>query len=360
MIIRDKRDTQSKVELYKSLFSGQKEVYGTYDHVSGQTRQVKEDVTDRVILNHLQGKKPYGVYLLTEDKTRAIVVDFDSDDANHPLDFVAAARHYGIPAYIERSKSKGYHAWIFFDANGVLAAKARRVVLHILNEIDKHDAEVFPKHDFIGSQGQVQYGNFINAPLFGRLVPEGRTVFLQPDDTLEPYRNQWEFLDSVERVSESMLDDVIETNDLDVRDPAAEPANKQDAQTTVSLGVFQASMGLPPCARHILANGVSHYQRVACFRMAVHLRKIGLPYDIVVAALARWAKKNQPPVGKGVITYNEIQSQVSSAFFKNYKGCGCEDPAIRPYCDPSCPIYASSTPTSDLTETDTRHLPQRK
>jgi len=62
-----------------------------------------------------------------------------------------------------------------------------------------------------------------------------------------------------------------------------------------------ARFGLPPCARKILAEGVSAYQRVSCFRLAVHLKRNGIPYDLVVAVLKAWAKKNRPADGKGVI-----------------------------------------------------------
>jgi len=330
MIIVDKRDKQAKVTLFRDFFSGLSRAYGTYDPVSGQSWQVKEEVTDKIILNHLQGKKPYGVYLLTEDKTRAVAADFDSDDANAPLDFVAAARHYGIPAYIERSKSKGYHVWIFFENDGVLAAKARLVVGHILTEIEMAETEVFPKQDAL-LPGMAQFGNFINAPLFGALVPKGRTVFVKPDETMKPYPNQWEFLDNIQRVPEALLDEIIEINEL-------ARTHIQKTTTTVSLGVFQESFILPPCARNMLANGVTSYQRVACFRLAVHLKKAGLPYELVVAALAEWAKKNKPTSGKSVITYREIKSQAASAFIGNYKGCGCDEPPIKQHCDPSCPI----------------------
>jgi hypothetical protein len=67
------------------------------------------------MLNHLLGRKPYGVYLLTDDVTRAIVADFDLEEPEPAAHFARQADHYGIQAYIERSKRKGWHAWIFAD-----------------------------------------------------------------------------------------------------------------------------------------------------------------------------------------------------------------------------------------------------
>ena len=170
------RKTAEKIAIFRHLFTGLPHTFGTYDPVTGRARQVKAPVTDRVLLDHLTGRQPYGVYLLIKDRTRAIAVDFDSENRLTVADFVGRANHYGISAYVERSKSKGYHAWIFFEEAGVLAKKARLVVHHLLCEINEPTAEIFPKQD--GLRVYAQFGNFINAPLFGALVKHGKTVFI--------------------------------------------------------------------------------------------------------------------------------------------------------------------------------------
>ena len=324
-----KRGNSEKVSLFKSFFTGLTKVYGSYDPISGKAFQVKKPVTDQVILSHLKGVQPFGVYLLVKDRTKAIAVDFDDEDGNPPLEFVSRAKHYRIPAYIERSKSKGFHAWIFFEEGGVKAQKARLVVKSILDELDYPDIEVFPKQDFLN--GDRSYGNFINAPLFGRLVLQGRTAFLDPDDYLRPYPDQWELLDRIERVSEDTLDDIIEINQL--RGHKVDYSTSPNGQKSNS-----AAFGLPPCAQKMLIDGVTSYQRVSCFRLAVHLKRIGFPFDIAVAALKVWALKNQPQDNKGVISEKEILMQTSSAFMKDYRGYGCEDTAIKPYCQKECPL----------------------
>ena len=100
----------------------------------------------------------------------------------------------------------------------------------------------------------------------------------------------------------------------------------------------QNSYSLPPCARIILKNGVSQYQRVSCFRLAVHLKMTGIPEDIAKVVLTVWASKNQPKHGKRTITETEIIEQVSYAYSKNYRGYGCGSEAIAPFCDPNCPV----------------------
>jgi len=333
--MKTKRTTQGKIALFKALFTGRCDVYGTYDIKTGNARQEKATVTDTVIHNHLGGRKPYGVYLLDEDKTKAIAVDFDSDDANPVLEFVKTAQHYGFAAYIERSKSKGYHVWVFFDCP-VLAWKARLVVSEILDEIGQPNTEIFPKQDAL-QEGQ--YGNFINAPLFGLLVPQGRTVFLNPDNGLKPLPNQWDVIENIVRVSEQALDMIIEVNDW-TKDRVATPA------PDTSPDSLSRTFGLPPCAKRMLEEGVKEYQRVACFRLAVAVHKAGVPLDAAMAALNVWALKNQPVNGKSIITRREIMDQAADAYRRPYRSCGCNHPAVRPYCDPACPLNKKADRTA--------------
>lgn len=323
------RSTADKIALFLSFFSGLKNVYGTYDPETGCSWQVKKPVTNDIILAHLQGKRPYGVYLLEQDRIKAIAVDFDDLDPLPVIKFINAAKHYQLPAYIETSKSKGFHVWIFFNTKGVKAYKARLVVKNILEEIEYPQTEIFPKQDFLA--GRASYGNFLNAPLFAGLVPLGRTVFIEPH-TLKPYPDQWAFLESVERVEEQALDEIIELNDLSGPQVQSKPISHDSANGGSNR------FSLPLCAQKMLQEGVSRYQRVSCFRLAVHLKRLGLPHDVAVAALKVWALKNQPKDGKQVITESEIIEQTSYAFNKDYRGYGCNSEAVAPFCMPNCPL----------------------
>lgn len=325
---KTERNTDEKITRFRSFFSGLSNVYGTYDLKTGRARQVKEPVTNEVLLAHLAGRQPYGVYLLVKDRTRAVAVDFDTKDRTAPSDFAARAKHYGLSAYIERSKSKGYHVWIFFDENGVQALKARMVVQHILEETEHPQTEIFPKQDKLG--GDMRYGNFINAPLFGPLVLQGKTAFVEPTAFI-PYPDQWSFLESVKNTREQALDDVIEMNDLTpikVKQPLAHSSKK----------VGEGAFGLPPCAIKMLRDGVSQFQRVGCFRLAVHFKRLGLPYDMAVAALKTWALKNRPFNGKEVIRESEILAQTSYAYDHTYSGYGCNSAAIAHFCETTCSV----------------------
>ena len=324
-------ETVQKIKLFREFFSGLTDAYGTRDPDTGRCWQVKEPVTDKTVLDHLKGLRPYGVYLLTGSHIRAIAADFDDPDPFPPVEFVNDANHYGLSAYIETSKRKGFHVWIFFDPNGVEASKARVIVRRILEEIDCPQTEIFPKQDC--PEGLESYGNFIFTPLFGRLVSKGKTVFIDPY-TLKPYKDQWEFLKTVKRAAEPLLDEIIELNALEVpRTHTPEPQRESTPETRFSL---------PPCARTMLKDGVSLYQRVSCFRLAVHLKRLGLPRDVAASALKAWAQKNRPSAGKRIITDGEILEQITYAFARNYRTYGCESEAVKPFCHPRCPVRRRS------------------
>ena len=278
-----------KIDLFLSLFAGLKNVYGTYDIRTGKVRQIKAVVDNDVIAAHLWSSRPYGVYLLVKDKTRAIVADFDTPDLTPVTKFSTQAQRLGIPVHIERSKSKGHHLWIFFD-HPVPAGKARLVVLYILNQIGWGATEVFPKRDRLDEK--VSYGNFIHAPLFALSAKNNRTVFVDPDIGYRPYRDQWQFLYHLKKSSESRLDDIIEKRGLRIAASRFSRTPRTDrAYPTASL---------PTCLQRMLSQGVSQYQRLACFRLAINLKRVGLPFDVAVGALNNWAKKIHP------LTINEL------------------------------------------------------
>ena len=65
--------TSEQVHLFRRIFVGRLDVYGTYDPASGRVWQVKEAVSDDVVRAHLDGRKPLGLYLLKDDTLWASV-----------------------------------------------------------------------------------------------------------------------------------------------------------------------------------------------------------------------------------------------------------------------------------------------
>ena len=325
MKISKKRRNEQKIQIFAGVFQGLRSAYGTYSPETGKHWQVKERVRKKTIYHHLKGIQPYGFYPLVGENTRVGVVDFDHHNPEPPVQYISRARHHGIKTYLERSKSKGFHVWMFFPKEGVSADKVRKVIQFLLDEIEQSEVEIFPKQDRMYSNNT--FGNFINAPLFGRFVAEGRTVFIKPEN-LKPCQDQWEVLESIQRISEHQLDAIIDINSLDRK--------KINIDSTSSGS--KTGYALPACIRRILEEGVMFDQRVACFRLAVHFRRIGLPYELTVAALSEWSKRNRPIEGKRIITEQEIEEQVLWAYKNNYTGYGCQEPVIRAFCDTMCPV----------------------
>jgi hypothetical protein len=307
---------------------GRLDVYGTYDPTSGRAWQVKEMVSDDVVMAHLNGRMPLGLYLLKEDTTWASAVDFDMNDGGVPVDFVRRMCEVGLPAYIERSKRKGFHVWLFGPEGGVNARVVRQVIGAVLTQMGKRDVEVFPKQDSINST--TFYGNFINLPLFGALVSCGRTVFVGED--LDPIPDQWAFLANIQRASAEALETARKQCGGQVVAPSvAVPITQRSTTAT------PATFALNRCAQRMLKEGVTTNQRSACFRLAAQLRKAGLPFEYAVIVLTEWAGRNRPNDGRGIISRGEVLRQTQSAYGpRAYLGCGCSDPSVAPFCDPSC------------------------
>ena len=138
-------------------------------------------------------------------------------------------------------------------------------------------------------------------------------------------------------MAEVRLNGVIISCKLKQRSPAEEgPKSASRSKPDGNTSPF----GLPACVRRILAEGVTSNQRVACFRVAVQLKRNGMPHDLTLVILKAWAQKNRPSNGKRIITDAEITRQAKCAFENTYRSFGCEDPAIAAYCDKDCPLYA--------------------
>ena len=347
----DPISNEEKLALLRARFAGQLDVYGTRDQRTGAVRQVKSPVTDAVLLDHIQGRRHFGTYLLVGNRTRALACDFDVDDIQPVCELLEVARHHALPFHVERSKSKGHHAWLFFPESGVPAAKARQVAIFLLAEIRQPQVEVFPKQDRLDCS--TRYGNFIFVPLFGALVPRGRTVFLDAEDLSQPYPDQWRFLRDAARIDEAGLDSVLARRALpspETRIRPAEPIPSPNVTPT---------RGLPLCAQRMLVEGVRSLQRVSCFRLAVHLKGTGLPMEHALAVLYEWARRIRPAEGKRIITPGEIQSQTRHAYDRPYRSYGCDDPAIQAFCVPGCPVR-NAAPCSTAYESQPTCASQRR
>jgi len=172
-------ETNETASALWTLFEGRRDCYG-----KGRGLCVKQPVSQELIARHLAGELAIGVYPLTPDGLcRWVCTDLDypgeGDLARQTRALVLAEsyRRLGCNPFIERSKSKGYHLWVFFR-EPVEAAWARRLAYRALADAGlPADTEVFPKQDRLDST--TLYGNYVNLPYFG-LNGDGRRVMIDP------------------------------------------------------------------------------------------------------------------------------------------------------------------------------------
>jgi len=193
---------------------------------------------DKIILEHLHGNTTRGIYpLLSDDKCWFVAIDFDAhednpDEATQAFEEVQrlyeVCQGHDLPVYVERSRSgEGFHLWLFFSAP-FPAWKPRLLVREgLLKEANINPKQgkfdrIFPSQDRHSGKG---FGNLIALPLQGDLVLQGKTAFLAPEDDHQPFEDQWEFLASIERVSEDKIDELMAAMDLKEK-KSAKPKSK--------------------------------------------------------------------------------------------------------------------------------------
>lgn len=235
---------QEKVALFRRLFRGRDDVYALRWQSSSSARsgyapacanewragvcekprvacrdcQHREllPLTDAAIYGHLAGDHTLGLYpLLENDHCHLLAVDFDEQDWREDVRaFLRSCLELAVPAALEISRSgEGAHVWVFF-AQAVPAREARQLgaalISHTCNasrqlRLSSYD-RLFPNQDTMPKGG---FGNLIALPLQKDPRQRGRSVFV--DDDLQPYPDQWAYLESLQRFSVTGLQTVIQT-----------------------------------------------------------------------------------------------------------------------------------------------------
>lgn len=220
--------TSEQIKLFRSLFSGRDDVYG----VMGQKGPlcIREPLTDELLVRHFSGGARIGQYALFKDSTiRWACIDIDEMVRDKAGRIVVGCIENNLFPYVERSRSKGYHIWLFFD-EPVKAQSVRRVLSKVLKDVGAEGCEVFPKQDSITSDNGV--GNFVFLPLQGNSVEEKMTVFL--DSQFNPYEDQWGHLSKFHRTkSENILSLAQEITD-EIKDEYQKPESPAEGSLDVA------------------------------------------------------------------------------------------------------------------------------
>jgi hypothetical protein len=146
---------------FANLFQGRDDAWG-----GDEGRAVVEEVTLDTYAAHLEYGPFIGIYPLRDDNTVLWgCVDIDYESINAAWNLRTVLSHFGIYAYVERSRSKGYHVWVF--AREWVDAKLMRYALVVACKLaDVPPKEVNPKQTDLKASG-LKLGNYVRLPYPG-------------------------------------------------------------------------------------------------------------------------------------------------------------------------------------------------
>lgn len=225
--VRQRRQNEAVIR-YLAFFRGRADCFARqWVDKENQTQgymPVRRSLEAQDVLEHVQGRKTYGIYLLQEDNRVCLaVIDADlhqrlrgtrisakdrelfNRERNYLLTRLPElSRELGLPCLTEFSGGKGYHFWFFF-AEPVPAALPRlalgRLAKRIASDLSCFTLEVFPKQDQLSGKG---LGNLVKLPLGVHRVTGKQSHFPQIADR-DPWA-QMAALENMERISPDALE----------------------------------------------------------------------------------------------------------------------------------------------------------
>ncbi len=255
----------SSVQLFMGLFQGRMDVW--YNLTK---KCVKEKVTKEHYRRHLEGEVSLGIYPLVKDEIHFFAIDIDQPDFDLARSILVEFLNLGIPLYMAKSKSKGYHLYGFLSS--WLPAKiARHLCYCVLNKLGA-TAEVFPKQDRLTAKN---IGSSINIPCF---------------NTHRPFLGKTGDLVSLEQFLQHVR--LISREDL----KKAFDAVKQFLPAELVPRPAPGREGHPPCIEKILMGVGEGARDEASFALARHYLDQGYLADEVTALLETWNINNDPPM----------------------------------------------------------------
>jgi hypothetical protein len=154
------------VETFASLFSGRLDAVG-----GDEGRAIYKPYTTELVEAHLNGIEPIGVYPTWPDEdgrrwTRWGCCDIDTGDWSEAYMLATALKGMGLVPHVERSRSKGWHIWVFVR-EPVEAWQMRRCLKVAYAAIDLPAKEANPKSEQLAPS---QLGNYVRLPYPGAAV----------------------------------------------------------------------------------------------------------------------------------------------------------------------------------------------
>lgn len=122
-------------------------------------------------LRHLTGEHPIGIYPIIHDGENNLWVrwgccDIDTGDWTEAWTLYVALKAMGLQPMVERSRSKGWHIWVFANT-WVIASDMRRALKVAYKAIGLPAKEANPKSEVLRPN---QLGNYVRLPYKGGLA----------------------------------------------------------------------------------------------------------------------------------------------------------------------------------------------
>lgn len=295
------------VERMMELFAGRGDAYGADDG-----RAIWRPVTPELVEAHLDGIEGIGIYSIrhlegADGKNPDMMVvkwgccDIDTGDWSEAYMLATALQGMGLVPWVERSRSKGWHIWIF-SPEWIPAWVMRRCLKVAYSVIDLPAREANPKSELLQPQ---QLGNYVRLPykganVLGRLERQTMMTEWGPTDDGHPLWIKW-FCD---RPNKDIYSDPAKIRHW--ADKWYEPPRKLkvDAEAMLDDEQLMALVnGLPERMRQVWLNGPTRSDRSeALVGMAYAMAKLGLlpkdVYQLIAAADLRWGKYHQRDNGE--------------------------------------------------------------
>lgn len=263
-------------------------------------------ITDTMIRGHLDGThEPIGVYPIVHHDgglwVRWGCGDIDTGDWQEAWALATALRGMGLNPQIERSRSKGWHVWIFVP-EWITAREMRRCFKVAYKSIDLQAKEANPKSEILRPN---QIGNYVRLP-----YPSG--MIFKPERQV--------MLDDWTRLNEGTPMTLTRWVNLDVySDPSKvifwsskwfEPERKLTGVSTETVledeQIRALADRLPKPMRVLWETGPIKADRSATLQaLGYNIAKLGITpsdcFQLLKAADAMWGKYHQRADGDGYL-----------------------------------------------------------
>lgn len=285
------------------VFAGRLDAYGQDTGADGKGgMRVDAPLTPQIIENHLKGKHGVGVYPTWHADDGTLMAswgccDIDTGDWSEAYALATTLRAMGMVPHIERSRSKGWHVWVFPEAD-VTAAQMRRALKVAYQAIELPAKEANPKQETL-KPGQV--GNYVRLPYKGVTKP-GNVMVTER----QTFMSGWDARSDGVPVSASdwlyEYDNSFTTPKAIVEEWAArwkEPPRKHIVELdAMSEEQLKATIGhLPGDLYLFVKNGPQSDRSAGLVALAHKLRAQGYTakeiYGVITVAHSQWGSKYQ-------------------------------------------------------------------